>query len=247
MRRTVILCAILVALARPAHAQLPIPIPIPGIPGGGGGIVFDPTNFARNVLHYERRMEQIGMQQRQLEQQLLAMQKLRNPSWRGIQLVLAEMEGLLEQSQALAFTLRAIEAEFLATFPGPQIFRDYPIEQTTQAMRTLATLRGVLGAAERAARDFPVGLSRLEAMKRQVGEVQGHEEALELNGTVGIYSAEELMLLRQALQAQTNVQAVYFANQVNAEAQADVTVRAGLEAMSVPGVRFPGISLQVTP
>ena len=247
MRRMVILCAILAALARPTQAQLPIPIPIPGIPGGGSGIVFDPTNFARNVLHYERRLEQIGLQQQQLEQQLLAMQKLRNPSWRGIQAVLAEMEGLLEQSQALAFTLRAIEAEFLATFPGPQVFQDYPIEQTTQAMRTLATLRAVLGAAERSARDFPVGLSRLETMKRQLGEVQGHEEALELNGTVGIYSAEELMLLRQALQAQTNVQAVYFANEVNAEAQADATVRANLEAMSAPGVRFPGISLQVTP
>jgi hypothetical protein len=76
---------------------------------------------------------------------------------------------------------------------------------------------------------MPVGLARLEGMKRQLATIQGHEEALEFNGTVGVYSAEELTLLRHALEAQTNAEAVYFAN------------------MSAPGPRFPGISLQVTP
>jgi P-type conjugative transfer protein TrbJ len=230
-----------------AQLPIPIPIPIPGIPGGGGGIVFDPTNFARNVLHYERRLEEIGLQQQQLEQQLLAMRKLQNPNWRGIQAVLAEMEGLMEHGQALAFTLQAIAAEFQITFPGDQVYRDYPIEQTTQAMRTLATIRGVLDRAQHAARDLPLGLARLEGMKRQLATIQGHEEALELNGTIGVYSAEELTLLRHALEAQTNAEAVYFANRVNAESQAEATVRANLAAMSAPGPRFPGFSLQVVP
>lgn len=240
LRRAVITGVVLGVVAGPAQAQF-------GIPGLGGGIVFDPTNLARNVLHYERRLEQIAMQQRQLEQQLVAMQKLQNPNWRGIQAVLGQMEGLMEQGQALAFTLRAIDAEFQRTFPGAQVFRDYPIEQTTQAMRTLATIRGVLDAAEQSARDLPVGLARLEGMKRQLGTIRGHEEALELNGTIGVYSAEELTLLRRTLEAQTNIEAVYFANRVNAETQAETTVRANLEAMSQPGIRFPGISLQVTP
>lgn len=240
MRSAATVGVLWISAVSPVRAQF-------GIPGLGSGIVFDPTNFARNVLHYERRLEQMALQQRQLEQQLLAMRKLQNPNWRGIQAVLAEMEGLMEQSQALAFTLRTIEAEFDATFPGAQVFQDYPVEETTQAMRTLATLRGVLGAEERAARDVPVGLARIEAMKGQLAGIQGHEEALEFNGTVGVYSAEELTLLRQALQAQTNVEAVYFANRVNAEAQAETTVRAHLEEMSVPGPQFPGISLQVTP
>ena len=84
-------------------------------------------------------------------------------------------------------------------------------------------------------------------MKRQLATIQGHEEALELNGTIGVYSAEELTLLRHALEGQTNVEAVYFANRVNAEAQAETTVRANLEAMSQPGAPFPAISLRVTP
>ena len=231
-----------VAAAQPAHGQFGLPIP-----GLGGGIVFDPTNFARNVLHYERRLEQIKMQQQQLEAQLNAMLKLRNPNWRDIQLVLARIETIMREGEALAYNLRTIDAEFQRTFPGTEVYRDYPVEETTQAARTLATLRGALNASRESDAAVPAGLARLEAMKRQMGEVKGHEQALELNGTIGMYSAEELTLLRQALAAQTNVQAIYFANRVNAESQAEATVRANLAAMSAPGPRYPGLSLQVTP
>jgi len=108
-------------------------------------------------------------------------------------------------------------------------------------------MRGALNAANRAARDFPTSVARLEAMKRQLGTIQGHEEAIELTGTIGMYSAEELTMLRQAVSGLTNVQAVYYASQVNAEAQRQVTFRARLSAMSAPGPRYAPISLSVTP
>src|SRR2546422_6915197 len=50
----------------------------------GSGIVFDPSNFARNVLHYARRLEQMNLQRQQLQQQLTALRKLRAPNWRQI-------------------------------------------------------------------------------------------------------------------------------------------------------------------
>src|SRR5437667_8730227 len=213
----------------------------------GSGIVFDPSNFARNVLHYKRRLDQMNLQRQQLQQQVAAMRKLRAPNWRQINATLTQMDALMQQGQALAYSLRAIDAEFQRTFPGAKVFRNYPTEQQTQAVRTLATLRGALNAANRAARDFPTSVARLDAMKRQLGSIQGHEEALELNGTIGMYSAEELTLLRQAVSALTNVQAVYYADQVNAQAQEAATVRARLAAMSAPGPRYAPISLRVTP
>ena len=222
----------------PAHAQFGL---------FGSGIVFDPSNFARNVLHYARRLEQMNLQRQQLQQQIVAMRKLRNPNWRQINSALAQMDALMQQGQALAYSLRAIDAEFQRTFPGAQVFRNYPAEERTQAIRTLATMRGALNAANRAAREFPTSVARLEAMKRQFGSIRGHEEALELNGTIGMYSAEELTMLRQAVSALTNVQAVYYADQVNARAQERATYRARLAAMSAPGPRYAPISLRVTP
>ena len=213
----------------------------------GSGIVFDPSNFARNVLHYSRRIEQMNLQRQQLQQQIIAMRKLRNPNWRQINAALSQVDALMQQGQALAYSLRAIDAEFQRTFPGVKVFKDYPAEQRTQAIRTLATMRGALNAANRAAQEFPTSIARLEAMKRQFGTVQGHEEAIELTGTIGMYSAEELTMLRQAVSGLTNVQAVYYANQVNAEAQRQATFRARLTDMSAPGPRHALVSLRVSP
>lgn len=213
----------------------------------GSGLVFDPSNFARNVLHYARRLEQMNLQRQELQQQLAAMRKLRSPNWRQINATLTQMDALMQQGQGLAYSLRAIDEEFQRTFPGTRVFQNYPAERQTQATRTLATLRGALNAANRAAREFPTSVARLDAMKRQLGSIQGHEEALELNGTIGMYSAEELTLLRQAVSALTNVQTVYYADQVNAQAQEAATVRARLAAMSAPGPRYAPFSLRVTP
>src|SRR5208282_1998023 len=108
--------------------------------------------------------------------------------------------------------------------------RNYPTDQQTQSVRTLATMRGALDAENGAAQDVPTSLAQLEAIKGQMAGIQGHEAALELNGTIGMYSAEELTLLRQAVAALTNVQAVYNANQVNGQAQEGATIQAELTA-----------------
>ena len=62
-----------------------------------------------------------------------------------------------------------------------------------------------------------------------------------------MYSAEELTLLRQAIAALTNVQAVYDASQVNSTAQEGATIQAELAAMSAPGPNYLPQSLRVTP
>jgi P-type conjugative transfer protein TrbJ len=189
----------------------------------------------------------MNMQRQQLQQQLVALQKLRNPNWRQISGALSQIDAVMADGQALAYTMRGIDTEFRRTFPGVQIFRDYPAEQRTQATRTLATLRGALNAVNRAAQDVPASVARLESMKRQLASIRGHEEALELNGTIGMYSAEELTMLHQSIAALTNVQAVYYADQVNTRAQEAATYRARLTAMSGVGPRYALISLRLTP
>ena len=94
-----------------------------------------------------RRLEQEAMQSEQLAQQVLAMRKLANPSWRDITRTLAQMDALMQQGQALAYNLNSIDAAFQQTFPGTQVYRNYPTDAQTQSARTLATLRGALDAA----------------------------------------------------------------------------------------------------
>ncbi|HVH09164.1 MAG TPA: hypothetical protein VM736_05150 [Gemmatimonadales bacterium] len=213
----------------------------------GSGIVFDPSNFARNVLHYARRLEQLNLQRQQFQQQVAAMRKLRSPTWREIRATLTQMDAAMRAGPALAYGAPRIDQDFQRTFPGTTAFHNYPAEAASQTSRTLATLRGALNAASRAAAQLPGSVARLDLIKRQLANIQGHEEALELNGTIGMYSAEELVLLRAAVAALTNVQAVYYADQVNTQAQEAATVRARLQAMSAPGRHYEPMSLGVTP
>lgn len=247
-RSTPLLLACLLVGTTPAvtSAQLPIPLPIPGL-GGGPLIVFDPAAVGKLVDQIRSQLEQVAMQRRQLEEQLVAMRKLRDPNWREIADLLVRLEVLMQQDQALAYSLQAIDAEFRQTFPGVQVFEDFRHEEAVQATRTLATIRGVLNAASHAGQAVPQGLARLSAIKQQLAAIRGHEEALELNATIGVYSAEEMVLLRQAIAAQTNMQAVYFADQVNAAAQERATFRANLDALASPAPVPTPYSLQVVP
>ena len=234
--KTALLIALALLAAPSAHAQF-----------GFGGIVLDPSNLARNVLHYARRLEQIAMQKQQLQQQLVAMRKLPNPPWRDIRQTVARLDGLMADGRALAYRLQNLEQQFQATFPVGRAFRDWPSERRAQAERTVATMGTVLAGARAQAQVFNDGLGRITDMKARVAAVQGQEAALELQNTATVFTAEELMLLRQALMAQSSMQAVYYANRVNAEAQEAATIDDRLTALSAPARRSQPVSLRVTP
>jgi P-type conjugative transfer protein TrbJ len=233
--RGVALAALLLLAARSAQAQLL------------GGVVFDPSNFARNVLHYARRLEQMDLQKQQLQQQLAAMRKLPSPPWRDITQTVAQLDALMADGRALAYQLANLNQQFKATFPVDRSFRDWPAERRAQALRTVATMETVLSSARAQAQSFTDGLGRVAQIKARVGTIDGHEAALELQNTATVFSAEELMLLRQALMAQTSMQAVYYADRVNTEAQQAATIDERLKAISAPARRTAPISLRVGP
>ena len=64
-----------------------------------GGIVFDPKNFARNVMQYDRRLKQMAMQRQQLQQQLTAMRKLATPPWRDIRSTVTQLNAVMGREQ----------------------------------------------------------------------------------------------------------------------------------------------------
>lgn len=235
MRGFVLLVALLLFPSRPASAQLL------------GGLVFDASNFARNVLHYARRLEQMELQKQQLQQQLVAMQKLSSPPWRSISQTMTQLDALMADGRAMGYQLRNLNQQFGLTFPVNHSFVDWQAERRAQALRTVATMQTVLSSTRTQAQGFSSGLDRITQMKTQVGAVQGHEAALELQSTATVFGAEELMLLRQALMAQTSMQAVYYSNRINTEAQQAATIDERLSALSAPSHGTSPISLRVGP
>lgn len=96
--------ALLFLSAEPATAQL---------------TVYDPTNYASNVLQAARALEQVNNQIRGLQNQALSLQnqarnlqQLPYSSVQTIQGNLGRITGLMQQAQRIAFDVQAIDREF---------------------------------------------------------------------------------------------------------------------------------------
>lgn len=207
--------ALVAAAAATAPAFVHAQIPIPGIPQ----IVFDPKALYEQGKTIQQRIEMIEMQKRQLQYQVDALRKLANPNWRQIGNLMYQMDAVMREGNALAYSLSNIDEQFQRTFPGYQVPVDYPAESREQVSRTLATLRAALNVASLQARDVGYGQQTLAQIKARMGSAEGHQQAIELQSTLIGFTADELSALRQAVAIQTNAQAVYQAYQLQQQAQ----------------------------
>jgi P-type conjugative transfer protein TrbJ len=91
---------------------------------GAGDIVFDPENFAQNLLTAARTLEMINNQieslqneVRMLEGMAKHLQRLDYSSLAGLQSSLARLTGLMSRAKGMAFTIDRAEQEFARLYP----------------------------------------------------------------------------------------------------------------------------------
>ncbi|AJA10895.1 conjugative transfer protein TrbJ [Sphingopyxis fribergensis] len=102
----------LTAVPEPASAQL-----------GFGGIVYDPTNYAQNVLTAARSLQQINNQIQQIQQQATSLiNEARNlaslpfSSLGELQAQIQQTRQLLSEAQRIAYDVKTIEDAFTARY-----------------------------------------------------------------------------------------------------------------------------------
>ncbi len=98
--------------ATPAHAQF-------------GGIVFDPRNYAQNILTAARTLQSVNQQIQQLQneaQMLVAMGKnlsrIDFPQLDALKQKLAEIDRLMGRAQAIDFRVGQLDDQFKSLFPA---------------------------------------------------------------------------------------------------------------------------------
>ncbi len=106
--------AITAMTASPARAQF-----------GFGGIVFDPSNYAQNVLTAARSLEEINNQIRQIENQAASLvNEARNlaslpvSTLGTLQQQIRQTKGLLAQAQRIAYNVQDIQTAFSQRYSG---------------------------------------------------------------------------------------------------------------------------------
>jgi P-type conjugative transfer protein TrbJ len=195
----------------------------------GALLVYDPAAVGKLITQLSQQAQQIALARDHLKAQLDNMRKLGNPSWRTITSTVSQIDALTREGQAISYSLASLDTEFRRTFPGSisggRLAPTLAGSLREQDQRTLATLRGLLNAAQATSQQFATGTARLTAMKAQIGSIQSAQQAAELNGVIGIHTAEEITLLRQQLVAQSSTQAVLQANRVNRDLQGAAVAR----------------------
>lgn len=185
---------------------------IPGLPQ----IVIDPRNLVQNARQVAQTATQINNQRLQIQYQLQALAKLQRPNWRDMNSLVNQLDFLMQQGEAIAYSAGNLDEQFRRTFPGYELPVGWVASeaQRTRATRALATLHASLATTRRQMQDIQPGMLRLREIKTQMTGVQGTQQAVELQNTLQAYAAEELMMLRQAVAVQTNALAVAQADQV---------------------------------
>jgi P-type conjugative transfer protein TrbJ len=219
-----------------AHAQFGFP-----------QLVYDPSAVSKLVSQISSEVKQLAVAKTQLSEQVIALRKLPNPPWREITATMQTLDAVMRAQSSLAYAVPGVDGAFRETFPVTSAITNWPTAERVSAQRTVATLRATVDAASTQGTSFPAALDRIARMKSAMASVAGHEQALELNGSAAVFSAEELVLLRQALMAQATAQSVYYAHAVNDVAQRDESVRAQLAVATVPVPRRAPISLRLDP
>jgi P-type conjugative transfer protein TrbJ len=217
----VALAALLLALVlapQPAAAQFPVT-----------DVAHTAVNSYWHYVHYiqaayqiYQQVQQLANQVRQLQAQLRALAKLRDPNWRQIQTLLGELDGLMRSGRALGYPLADAGAQFRQVFPGWSPWLD-PAAPQLQAERALDTLRAGLAATSQQSRSFAPGEDLLAAVRQQMGRTDGHQQALEQVATLSAFAAQEQLLTRQALAVANNQAAVAHGYWLNRQAQGDAS------------------------
>lgn len=209
-------------VSAPAHAQF-------------GGVVYDPSNYAQNVLTAARTLEQINNQIRMLQNQANSLvnqarnlQSLPTTVLQPLQDQIRQTQQLLREAQRIAYDVRQIEASFDAQY------KNVPLNASQQAMVDGAEARWQNSVAgfEDALKVQAGAVANIEGSRAAVNELvsasqsaTGALQAAQAGNQLLAVQAQQLADLTATLAAASRAQTLDAAERAAAKAQAREQLR----------------------
>jgi P-type conjugative transfer protein TrbJ len=218
----VLLALLAVPLSAPAHAQL---------------AVYDNPNHVENIQQALRalyaiyqRIEQIRHLIAQVEWMADQLKGLKDPKSREVATLLYRLSVILRRGKALVYSLEDLAERYEELYPGFEALDDPPEELREQVEVILDTASAVLVSTREMGRTYVPAQRAIGRMKAQLDAAETNAELIQAAGLISAWTGEEVSKLLQQTAALTNLQAVYIAHQVNAQAQAEATFEDWVES-----------------
>nr|WP_246370621.1 P-type conjugative transfer protein TrbJ [Phenylobacterium haematophilum] len=226
--------ASLCTFSAPAHAQF-------------GGIVYDPTNYASNVLQAARALEQINNQIQSLQNEATSLlNQARNLTSLPLN-QLAELQGqfqrtqqLLGQAQRLAYNVQNIDTAFQQRYRGSNLTgSDRALVEDAQSRweNSVAAFEDALKVQAGVVGNIDSSRTTLDRLVTASQSADGALQAAQAGNQLVALQSQQLADLTALVAAQGRAQSLDMAQRAAAQAQA----REQLRRFLTPGVGYqPG-------
>ena len=212
-------------------------------PGVFGQIpVTDVGNLTQNILQAIRALEQIRQQIEQLETMYQNLQRIDHPSWRDLRILVAHLNELARQGEALAYSLEDLFALYREKFPGAVPMVEPAFEEVFEdwTATTLDTLAATLDSISAQSRQYVSTQEQLLELQGLANGAEGNLEALNVSNMIQGHVAQEVAKLNQVLAAGVNAQNVYWGYQLALDANREATQRWVIDNAEQPFPTYTG-------
>ncbi|WP_342251492.1 P-type conjugative transfer protein TrbJ [Sphingomonas sp. OTU376] len=209
-------------IAPPVHAQF-------------GGIVYDPSNYAQNVLTAARSLEQINNQIRQIQNQATSLineaknlASLPVSTLSTLQQQVQQTRTLLAQAQRIAYSVQDIQSAFTQRYKGANL----NASQSQMVSNANARWQDSVGALEDAMRVQAGVVSNLDGTRTSIDTLvsasqsaSGALQATQAGNQLLALQSQQLADLTAAIAAQGRAQSLEAARNAAEEAEARERLR----------------------
>lgn len=168
-------------------------------------IVYDPTNYAQNLLQAARALEQIRNQVRQIEQAAAMLRQ--NPLQLSPELSqsIAEARALFETAQGIAFEVDRIGDDVRQLYP--ETWEEFDLDQIMSrsdqwVAETRASLERAMQAEARAAQSIEQARGRIDRALQSSSDAEGQTGAIQASNQLLGVTAGQLAEIHALLVAQ---------------------------------------------
>lgn len=145
-----------------------------------------------------------------------------NGQWETALPLLSQLEEVIKQGEALAYSTRDIPGVFNDKFPGYEIREGLWAERSQVWTNTqLDTLKNILEAVGLQNHDFYYEQPFVEGMLHESNAAIGHMQVMQHGNALVAANVKQLVKLRQLMMAQINADTVYRAAETSRRAESE--------------------------
>lgn len=202
---------------------------------GLGGIVYDPSNYAQNVMTAARSLQQINNQIRQIQNQAMSLtNEARNlaslpvSTLSTLQAQVEQTRSLLSQAQRIAYNVKDIQSAFTTRYSGANL----TASQSDMVANANARWQDSIGALEDAMQVQASVVGNLDGTRTSINTLvtssqsaTGALQATQAGNQLLALQSQQLADLTAAVAAQGRAQALQSARDAAEEAEARERLR----------------------